>query len=86
MKKKKKKNNIQEDVIKAMRKANREIELERNGGRWIAVNRPYKNKKKYDRKRDSKVDLEPLYFFGNDMQFVSINYRESKVKLVFSFI
>lgn len=61
-KKKKKKNNIQEDVIKAMRKANREIELERNGGRWIAVNRPYKNKKKYDRKRDSKVDLEPLYF------------------------
>ena len=51
MKKKKKKNNIQEDVIKAMRKANREIELERNGGRWIAVNRPHKNKKKYDRKR-----------------------------------
>ena len=49
MKKKKKKNNIQEDVIKAMRKANREIELERNGGRWIAVNRPHKNKKKYDR-------------------------------------
>ena len=62
-KKKKKKNNIQEDVIKAMRKANREIELERNGGRWIAVNRPHKNKKKYDRKRDSKVDLESLYFF-----------------------
>ena len=62
MKKKKKKNNIQEDVIKAMRKANREIELERNGGRWIAVNRPHKNKKKYDRKRDSKVDLESLYF------------------------
>ena len=62
-KKKKKKNNIQEDVIKTMRKANREIELERNGGRWIAVNRPHKNKKKYDRKRDSKVDLESLYFF-----------------------
>ena len=61
-KKKKKKNNIQEDIIKAMRKANREIELERNGGRWIAVNRPHKNKKKYDRKIDSKVDLEPLYF------------------------
>ena len=61
-KKKKKKNNNQEDVIKAMRKSNREIELERNGGRWIAVNRPHKNKKKYDRKRDSKVDLESLYF------------------------
>lgn len=62
MKKKKKKNSIQEDVIKAMRKANREIELERNGGRWIAVNRPHKDKKKYNRKRDSKVDLESLYF------------------------
>ena len=63
MMKKKKKSSIQEDVIKAMRKANREIELERNGGRWIAVNRPHKNKKKYDRKRDSKIYLEPLYFF-----------------------
>ena len=68
-KKKKKKNNIQEDVIKAMRKANREIELERNGGRWIAVNRPHKNKKKYDRKRDSKVDLESLYFLFNLLHF-----------------
>lgn len=63
MKKKKKKSNLQDDIIKAMRKANREIELERNGGRWIAVNRPHKNKKKYDRKRDSKINLEPLYFF-----------------------
>ena len=56
-KKKKKKNNIQEDIIKAMRKANREIELERNGGRWIAVHRTHKNMNKHDRKSDSKVDL-----------------------------
>ena len=62
MKKKKKKSNPIEDVVKAFRKANREIELERNGGRWIAVNRPHKNKKKYNRKRDSKVDLESLSF------------------------
>ena len=61
-KKKKKQANPIEDVIKAFRKANREIELERNGGRWIAVNRPHKNKKKYNRKRDSKVDLESLSF------------------------
>ncbi len=64
MKKKKKANPI-EDVVKAFKKANREIELERNGGRWIAVNRPHKNKKKYDRKRDSKVDLESLSFVCN---------------------
>lgn len=61
-KKKKKQANQIEDVIKAFRKANREIELERNGGRWIAVNRPHKNKKKYNRKRDSKIDLESLSF------------------------
>ena len=54
-KKKKKKNNIQEDVIKAMRKANREIELERNGGRWIAVNRPHKNKKNMIEKETLKL-------------------------------
>jgi hypothetical protein len=42
-------------VLKSFRKANRDIELERNGGRWIAINRPHKNLKKYDRKRDKKV-------------------------------
>lgn len=43
-----------EDVIKSFKKANRDIELERNGGRWIAINRAHKNLKKYDRKRDKK--------------------------------
>lgn len=66
MKKKKKRQvNPIEDVMKAFRKANREIELERNGGRWIAIDRPHKNKKKYNRKRDSKVDLESLLFVCN---------------------
>lgn len=50
MKKKNKKISFEELYIKANRKAQREIELERNGGRWIAVDRPHKNKKKYDRK------------------------------------
>ena len=49
---------MQNDVIKAFKKANREIELERNGGRWIAINRPHKNKKKYDRKRDKKINID----------------------------
>ena len=53
--KKKKKTTIQEDVIKALKKANRELQMERNGGgQWVAVNRPHKNLKKYDRKRDKK--------------------------------
>ena len=51
----KKKTTIQEDVIKALKKANRELQMERNGGgQWVAVNRPHKNLKKYDRKRDKK--------------------------------
>ena len=51
----KKKTTIQEDVIKALKKANRELQMERNGGgQWVSVNRPHKNLKKYDRKRDKK--------------------------------
>lgn len=60
--KKKKKNDINDEVIKAFRKSNREIEMERNGGRWIAVNRPHQNKKKYNRKRDRQIDY-PFNFF-----------------------
>ena len=53
--KKKKKTTFQEDVIKAFKKANRELQMERNGGgQWVAVNRQHKNLKKYDRKRDKK--------------------------------
>ena len=41
-----------EDYIKANKKLAREEELQRNGGRWVAKDRPHKNLKKYDRKRD----------------------------------
>ncbi len=44
-----KKNKIQES-LKAIRKADRELELELNGNRWKAVTIKHKNKKKYDRK------------------------------------
>lgn len=33
--------------------------MERNGGRWIAKDRPHKNKKKYCRK-DSKKELSRM--------------------------
>lgn len=62
---KSKKKNEYEIAIKAMKKTNREIELERNGGRWIAVNRPHKNKKKYDRKRDKKINIDLSLCFLN---------------------
>lgn len=47
------------DAITVFKEANRSIELERNGGRWIAKDRPHKNKKKYCRK-DSKKELSRI--------------------------
>lgn len=51
-KKKKKENN----VIKALHRAERELQFIRNGydHPWVAVNRVFKNKKAYNRKRDRK--------------------------------
>lgn len=43
-----------DDYIKANKKLAREEELRLNGGRWVAKDRPHKNLKKYDRKRDKK--------------------------------
>lgn len=60
---KKKRISFNEEYLRANKKANREIELERNGGRLIAIDRPHKNKKKYDRKRDKRVNLEyPFHY------------------------
>lgn len=61
----KKKKNLNDDVIKAFKKSNRELQFERKGGgQWVSVNRPHKNKKKYDRKRDKKnFDFDLSLFF-----------------------
>lgn len=45
-----------DDYIRINKALAREEELERNGGRWIAVNRAHRNKRKYDRKK-SKVEM-----------------------------
>ena len=65
--KNKKSMRIGDDYIKIQKKLNREIELERNGGRWIAVDRPHKNKKIYNRKRDKKINYDnlPLFLCNN---------------------
>ena len=60
---KKQNKTIGEDYIKIQRKINREIELERNGGRWVAVDRPWKNKKAYNRKRDKKITFDDSCLF-----------------------
>lgn len=61
MKRKKKKLSEKDMMLKAFRKANREIELERNGGRWTATTQTWKNKKAYNRKRDRKIDSDGLF-------------------------
>ena len=43
-----------DDYIKVNKKLAREEELQRIGGRWDAKDRPHKNLKKYNRKRDKK--------------------------------
>lgn len=47
-----------DEYIKANRAASRTEEMELNGWRWKAKDRPHKNKKKYDRKRDRRVILD----------------------------
>lgn len=45
----------QQDVIKAINKANREISFIRNGGgHFVVQTKPHKNKKAYDRKKDKR--------------------------------
>lgn len=61
MKQKKKKLSEKDMMLKAFRKANREIELERNGGRWTATTQTWENKKAYNRKRDRKIDSDGLF-------------------------
>ena len=57
---------VGDDYLKMQKKINREIELERNGGHWIAIDRPHKNKKLYNRKRDKKINFDnlPLFLFN----------------------
>ena len=40
--------------------------MERNGGRWIAIDRPHRNKKKYYRKEKHKNngDSKNLHYFA----------------------
>lgn len=51
-----------EDFIKANRRASRLEELEKNGGRWVAKDRPHKNKKAYNRKEGKRIDFSLFHF------------------------
>lgn len=68
---KKKKNNQMNDVIKALHRAERELQFERNGYAhpWVAMTVAHKNKKAYNRKRDRKnfdYSSDGLFYFVNN--------------------
>ena len=51
---------------KILRMLSREEEMERNDGKWIAVNKTFKDKMKYDRKenkKDVRNELKSFNFF-----------------------
>jgi len=51
------KSNSMDKIIKQV---SRDISFDRNGGgQWVSMNRPHKNKKKYNRK-DAKRELRTL--------------------------
>lgn len=60
-KKKRKKLSQEEIFLKAFKKANREIEMERNDGKWVCTHQVWKNKKAYNRKRDRKYYTDYLF-------------------------
>ena len=52
-----------DEYIRVNKSISRQEELETNGWRWTSKDRPHKNKKKYDRKRDRRIDFDgPLCF------------------------
>ena len=54
------------DPVKILRMISREDEFERNGGgQWVAKNRVWKDKTKYDRKKQKKSlrDISQTLFF-----------------------
>lgn len=51
---------------KILRMLSREEEMERNDGKWVAMNKTFKDKKKYDRKenkKDLRIELKSFDFF-----------------------
>ena len=53
------------DLNKILRQISRDMELERNDGKWVAMNRTYRDKKKYnrkDKKEELRKDLSSIFF------------------------
>jgi hypothetical protein len=49
-----------DDYLKAIKKADRELDYELNGPGWKANDKPHKNKAKYDRRRDKNFQVDDI--------------------------
>jgi hypothetical protein len=60
------------NLNKILRQISRDEELERNDGKWVAMNRTYKDKKKYnrnDKKEELRKGLSSIFFLIESESF-----------------
>lgn len=63
----------QVDYVKAVKRANREMELQNSTG-FKATTKIHKSKKTYNRKEGKKIDFEPSFFLCGKMTIYRIAY------------
>ena len=73
---KKSKQTKSNEQFKILRMISRDLELERNDGKFVSVTRTFKNKKKYnrnDKKRELRKDLGSLYCFIIKTRYIFVS-------------
>ena len=73
---KKSKQTKSNEQFKILRMIARDLELERNDGKFVSITRPFKNKKKYnrnDKKRELRKDLGSLYCFIIKTRYIYVS-------------
>ena len=73
---KKSKQTKSNEQFKILRMISRDLELERNDGKFVSVTRPFKNKKKYkkkEKKRELRKDLGSLYCFIIKTRYIFVS-------------
>ena len=64
------------EQFKILRMIARDLELERNDGKFVSITRPFKNKKKYnrnDKKRELRKYLGSLYCFIIKTRYIFVS-------------
>lgn len=73
---KKSKQTKSNEQFKILRMIARDLELERNDGKFVSITRPFKNKKKYnrnDKKRELRKNLGSLYCFIIKTRYIFVS-------------